>query len=510
MVFFVLALIVRVACLALHHGAPIEMDGAEYARMGESIRSGNGIIGIRGDALPAFSPFYPLLISVFSHLSASYEAAGIVVSVLAGAALVFPLYGIGTLLHNKRVGGMAAATVALLPFLAVLSTKVLSESLYLLLSMIGLWALLHAMRHNAVRPALAAGVALAGAYLTRPEGVLLAAVGFVFLGLRGRIGQTLVFLAAFLLCVSPYIISQYRQTGGFSPETKSALNYTTGRRLGNGMSYDQAADEVGNDLTEVGTELMPTTAHLERPSVSQRIAFGIAATRAHWWFMLRILCGRSCGGVVLFALALWGALISPWDRKRAEGALLVWSFAGAACAASATVWHFWARYDAPFVPFLVLWFAYGVYDISRRWAIRGGLNPAWIAAAIVGCIFMSAYVSEARIPVSDVEREAGVLLKERMHMRTAPVRPKIMETTDIVSYYSGGIWRPLPYANARTALRYIARIHPDYVVISAKDQHRRPYLTDWVAHGIPSHAFVRVLDLRHGKPDALRVYEYMP
>jgi hypothetical protein len=186
---------------------------------------------------------------------------------------------------------------------------------------------------------------------------------------------------------------------------------------------------------------------------------------------------------------------------------MLWGFVVMVGAALSTVWHFWPRYIASFLPFLALWAAHGI-DAALRCPRP---SPRWarIAAVCVVGIFASAYATQARVPVSFVEREAGLFLREKSFAEDVSGRPKVMEVTDLVSYYSGGVWRPLPYSDADTALRYIARVHPDYVVVSAMNRQMLPYLTDWSAHGIPSPAFTRVLNLHPGEGDALAVYRYM-
>ncbi|HEY0798212.1 MAG TPA: hypothetical protein VGD50_03625, partial [Candidatus Baltobacteraceae bacterium] len=89
-------------------------------------------------------------------------------------------------------------------------------------------------------------------------------------------------------------------------------------------------------------------------------------------------------------------------------------------------------------------------------------------------------------------------------------RQIVMETTDLLSFYSDDIWHPLPYADSRTALRYIASIHPRYVVVSAAELQARPYMAQWLAHGIPTPAAKPALHLHSGAADELVVYRWDP
>lgn len=509
---FILAIVVRVVALWLHPGAPIEMEGAEYARIAESLRAGHGLVGIRGYPVPAFSPLYPFLIAACSFIFPSFEAAGVSLSVFAGAALVFPVRGIASLLYGSRTGLVAGILAAVVPFEVLLATQVFSEPLFVTLGMTGVYftlrALLGEKRGDAPQgrmPAIFAGAAFAGAYLTRPEGLLFAgtAIG-LFLFLQPRLAsQAFALFASFVLCSLPYAALQYHQVGRFSLEGKSAVNYAIGERLASGMPYWRAANEVRDDLVEVGAEILPPSIVLPMPSLGDRLRFAVGATRAHFGTMLRILTGRACGGLLLFGFALWGLARSPWTRGGAKGQVALLSFFAANVAALSVVWHFWPRFDAFLVPFLLVWGAHGIEEVAQRFAGTRSLSGIAAAVAVIGFVFASSYVTQAHEKVSSVERDAGRWIAEH----DSGARGKVtMETRDLVSYYSGSFWRPLPYASEQTALRYILHVGPRYVVLYEMDRQTRPYLAGWLARGIPSRAFVRVLDLHPGQPDELMLY----
>jgi hypothetical protein len=356
-------------------------------------------------------------------------------------------------------------------------------------------------------PSAGAGAAFFAAYMTRPEGLIFALLAFVLLLSRGRhVSQAAALFASFALLFLPYVLEERAQTGSFRLEGKSAVNYSVGERLAKGMTYWRAANEVGDDLKEIGGEIVPPSAAPAAPTLQESLAFIVGATHAHFWTMLRILTGRACGGLLLFGLALWGLAVGLRSRERLwlQGALL--SFFLADVVVLGTVWHFWDRYDAFLTPFLIIWAACGIDEVGRRFQGRWRLpNGAVIAGALIAVMFASSYVTQVREKVSSVEREAGLWIAQ--HDRGA--RGKItMETRDQVAYYSDTSWRPLPYASERTALRYILHVRPRYVVLSATELQTRPYLTSWFAHGIPSYAFVRVLDLHPGQSDELLLYRY--
>jgi len=58
-----------------------------------------------------------------------------------------------------------------------------------------------------------------------------------------------------------------------------------------------------------------------------------------------------------------------------------------------------------------------------------------------------------------------------------------MDMTATVAFYADVAVIALPWADSSLALRYIAKRDPDYIVLSGYGS--RPYLVDWLRHGIP-------------------------
>jgi hypothetical protein len=61
-----IAAAVRLVVLAVHAGSPIDMDGAEYVRIGHNLASGAGMVGMRGFPTVQFAPLFPLLIAALT------------------------------------------------------------------------------------------------------------------------------------------------------------------------------------------------------------------------------------------------------------------------------------------------------------------------------------------------------------------------------------------------------------------------------------------------------------
>src|SRR5665213_2755958 len=158
------ALAIRVGWLLWHGLGEIPWDGAEYATLAQNLASGHGYLGLRGATLFVFPPFYSLTITALLPLTGDAVRAGVAVSLLSGAALVFPLYGIASIVYGRRAGYAAAVLAAVLPFAVQLSTVVLADMLFLTLAATGLFFLVRTVDAHRYTDAVAVGLAFGLAY----------------------------------------------------------------------------------------------------------------------------------------------------------------------------------------------------------------------------------------------------------------------------------------------------------------------------------------------------------
>ena len=107
----------------------IESEGAEYAKIAENLRMGVGYVGfvVPGPQVN-FPPLFPWLIAGTSLFTGDYELAGRLVTLVLGALLPLPVYGVASRLFNRRVGFIAAMLVLLHPLLVHLSYMFCNEA----------------------------------------------------------------------------------------------------------------------------------------------------------------------------------------------------------------------------------------------------------------------------------------------------------------------------------------------------------------------------------------------
>ncbi len=156
----------------------ISKDGVLYVYMARDIASGDvDSAFLRNRRMP---PLYVFMMAWLSRSGFSAEVAGLVVSVLAGALLVVPVFLIGELMHGRRLAALAAFLVGVNPDLVRISGTVMRDPLFLLMLFCSLYCLLKAMSSEGWEGTsywlLCGGFAALGTAV-RTEGILILPVG---------------------------------------------------------------------------------------------------------------------------------------------------------------------------------------------------------------------------------------------------------------------------------------------------------------------------------------------
>lgn len=205
----------------------IHNDGIEYIRHAKQISSGDWT----GGKAP---PLYPALVAFNYSFIRNYELAGILVSVIFGSLLVFPIFYLGRELFNEKTGVLAAIFASVHPFLYIHSGSVLTESTYHFLLATSVLFGWKAFCEGKLQHLLLFSLSTTFAYLTRPE-----AIGFLFVfsiwvlffnppnGRRywiKRVGMILLGVLAFIIFSSPYLIQIRKETGRWTITKKMNIS----------------------------------------------------------------------------------------------------------------------------------------------------------------------------------------------------------------------------------------------------------------------------------------------
>ena len=138
-----------------------------------------------------YSPAYPLVTALLSYVTGSIWVAARVISLMAGLAIIYATYVFGRDLFGSKVGLIAGWITAVSSVLVGQSSRTATETMFVLLVLIALIAVLRYQRGDSFIALKSAsmwtvGVALGIAAMTRPEGFVIAAVVVVFLVWQSR------------------------------------------------------------------------------------------------------------------------------------------------------------------------------------------------------------------------------------------------------------------------------------------------------------------------------------
>jgi 4-amino-4-deoxy-L-arabinose transferase-like glycosyltransferase len=240
----VLALVVRVAQIAVTPGfVPVD-DPADYVRHAVSIAHGDGypVSGPRGFGPTAVRPpAYPYFLAGVFAVSGDSETAGRLASALLGVLTVGLAGLVAQMLWTRRVALITMAIAAVYPPLVLISGTLLSEALALPLLLGVLVCVLAARDAPRKRPlAATAGVLFGLALLDRPALWPLAVpivLGLWRRGAGGPRGASLpaLALAVAALTVTPWTIRNAHEFHAFVPISDQAGYFVGG-------TYNEAAD----------------------------------------------------------------------------------------------------------------------------------------------------------------------------------------------------------------------------------------------------------------------------
>jgi 4-amino-4-deoxy-L-arabinose transferase-like glycosyltransferase len=199
-------------------------DSGHYLLMADWFREGRF-----DEALAiAYHPMYPLLASVVRLLVGNTELAGSLVSMLLGAGAVLPLFWTVRDIFGRPTGVLTALLYSFHPTLVEIQSDVMTEATFMFFLFSAQWLTWRLMAAPSLDRAAVLGAAAAGAFLTRPEGMLAMAMalGWPLLALvrrRDALGTRLagvaLTLVVALLLTTPYLlwVKSFRGRWALSP-----------------------------------------------------------------------------------------------------------------------------------------------------------------------------------------------------------------------------------------------------------------------------------------------------
>lgn len=280
----VIAVALGARLLRFERVAVLFNDGPVFLAIAERFAAGD----LAGALAHPFHPLYPAAVALthafFGPLGLSLERAGAVVSAVAGTGAVLALFAFARRAFGPRVALVAAALLAFHAGAVETSGDVQSEGLYLALFLAAVAALWRTLDEGRLASAAAAGAFSGLAYLTRPEGLGVVAVGagLAAFGLvsgrwpgRRRVRTAALALATAALVAAPYVAWLSAQEGTLALTRKKSVSWVVGVPGAQGEPGGLATGQAGLEAPKI-----EPSAAAEAASAARRAAAdAIGATR---------------------------------------------------------------------------------------------------------------------------------------------------------------------------------------------------------------------------------------
>ena len=147
-------------------------DSCLYLSYAKSILTGKFSFNFRGDVETVLPPLYSLSDAVFAFLTGNFETAGVLVSAIAGALLIVPVFYLAKAIYNETAAWISSVLVFLSPVLIHWSGAMLTESLFITLFISGIALGWHALESRSKLFILLSGIFVGLSYMTRVIGLV--------------------------------------------------------------------------------------------------------------------------------------------------------------------------------------------------------------------------------------------------------------------------------------------------------------------------------------------------
>ena len=244
-----MALVARIAVVAVDTGYRPANDALEYDYIARSIAAGDGYPPsgylLQGGPTGVRGPAYPFLLGGVYAVTADSTLAGRILNATLGGAVVLLLFFVTRRVWGFRTALAAAGLAAVFPPLVLLSRDLVSESLFIALELAAILCVLEMRRSGGMlRWSAGAGAVCGLAVLTRPTGF--AVLVPILVGLwfqRPRMSpRSFAAPALCLVCAvamtAPWLLRDAAEFGRFVPVTTSAGIASAG-------TYNEVARERG-------------------------------------------------------------------------------------------------------------------------------------------------------------------------------------------------------------------------------------------------------------------------
>ncbi|HYZ99642.1 MAG TPA: glycosyltransferase family 39 protein [Acidimicrobiales bacterium] len=470
-------------------------DEAAYLGSGISLIEGDGY---QRDGRPElhFPPFVPFVLGLASRAFADPHVGTVVVTCLASTAVIVPLALLGRRIGGPAAGAATAWVAALGPALSttLVNRGAGSEAIYTLLVVVAVWLVVAAAdRQGRARSwrVVGAGTLVGCAYLSRPEGLILALpLGLAVLAIAARAAHghggwwrtfgprtlrlPVAFAVPIVACIVPYSLYLHEHTGEWRLSGKGqGVALERWQSLAGGDR--EARDSVVYALDETGLEFAATERNHVLSAVSEDPRNYIGIVRTNAGKLVDSVVGQVGKEQVLswllLPLPLWLlAIAGAWQHRR-SGTVRLLLAVGALPVATALAFFVQFRYMIVAVALATPLIGAGAALVTARW--RRPVLAAMVALLLLSSVqgFYSTGSGWWHPPENTDERRAGEWL-------AANIGPddRVITRSMVVEHYADRPTMAMPYADLDDIVRYARHHGAQYLVLDRNTARLRPQL----------------------------------
>ena len=281
---FVVALILRLGIRLVTGVEGYWIDGyTQYAALAHNLVTGDGYAFPGEDSTAFRVPLYPLFIAAVTWGSANPWVL-IVAQALVASGLAAVTGLIARRLHGPQAGLVAAAWCAAYPYYAWHHVALVESGLFAFLTAVATLLLLNLRERPDPRLAVAAGVVLGAALLTRAMLLPFVLLAVAWLALPGprmpslarRLMSAALVAAATVVVLSPWLIRSHALTGSYSLGTEGGQSLYAGASP---LLFSRFPGEKVDESLAAVFAAIPPRAAAERDRYSQ----GNPARESDWY-----------------------------------------------------------------------------------------------------------------------------------------------------------------------------------------------------------------------------------
>lgn len=505
-ILFLLLIATAVRLVYWHFCPLIAPDGIEYIKLSKLYFSKNITENLDAGSFHSMiynHPLYPALLGFLNLVIIDkVELLGKVISLVCGLALVLIVYLFTCNIYSKKEGFYAGAIVAFFPEIAFYSQRVLTESLYIFLSTLGVYLGWRALKLYKTKYFIFASLSFAMAYLTKPEGFICFLV-FLFLMLFSRlftadisfkniIKSYMIVTIIFCCFAVPYIAFLHCETGRWTLSGKIFMGSGGGEFAEIRFDKDKVLEAMYSwrKLNNDNTDFVDSISYEERKT-------RLAEDDSLLAYLIRTpqkLIKKYLRNLYLEYKNLLPKLIEPVLLIMCGLGFLSVRFNMTTFYLSLYVIAFWglfypiiyaplSRYLLTMIPIIIIWSGKGV-SVTQEWlntslnsylqGIRENyfkrlLREYLVIVLVIVCLipsninflrgqFKNRYVAQ---------KEVGLWIKNHL-----PGNLRIMSWDEFPAYYSRSKWLPLPYAEIPRIVEFAKFKGVKYIVFDEKSKNK--------------------------------------